>query len=134
MFTHKTSVRIRYAETDQMGVVYYGNYAQFFEVARVEALRSLGMSYRQLEERGVILPVRSLEIQYRGSAVYDEQIEVKTVIPELPQTRIIFNHEVLNEGGKLITTGQVQLVFVSAQTKRPMRAPAYFQELFEPFF
>jgi acyl-CoA thioester hydrolase len=134
MFSHKIKLRVRYGETDQMGVVYYGNYAQFFEVARVEALRNLGMSYRQLEEQNVILPVRHLEIDYKGSALYDEQIEIITKITEKPSAKIIFNHVVLNEKGEIITTGRVVLVFVNAHTRKPMRAPNYFLELFKPYF
>jgi acyl-CoA thioester hydrolase len=131
-FEHK--IRVRYAETDQMGVVYYGNYPQYFEVARVEALRSLGISYRQMEEEGVMLPVRKLEVRYKGGALYDEELILVTEIKGLPNTRINFDHKIYNSKEVLITTGSVELVFVNKTTKKPCACPAYLQKLFEPFF
>ncbi len=127
-------MRVRYAETDQMGVVYYGNYPQFFEVGRVEALRQLGTTYRALEERGIMLPVLSLDVKYIRPATYDEKIEIVTIIKELPNTRISFHHEVYNESGTLLTKGSVQLVFVDAETRRPRQAPEDFVALFEGYF
>lgn len=127
MFVKTTSIRVRYAETDQMGVVYYGNYAQFFEVGRVEALRELGMTYRKMEEEGFMLPVLKMEIKYVGSAKYDDLLEIKTIIKELPKTRFRFEHEISIEG-KLITLGVVELVFVDAKTRRPCSAPDKFLE------
>lgn len=134
MYKSSTSVRVRYAETDQMGVVYYGNYPQFFEVGRVEALRQLGTTYRALEERGIMLPVLSLNVKYIRSATYDEKIEIVTIIKELPNTRISFQHEIYNEAGTLLTTGSVQLVFVDAETRRPRQAPEDFVALFGGYF
>lgn len=134
MYKSSTSLRVRYAETDQMGVVYYGNYPQFFEVGRVEALRQLGTTYRSLEERGIMLPVLKLEIKYIKGATYDEEIKITTIIDELPGTRITFKHEIHNAQGELLTLGLVQLVFVDAETRRPMKAPEDFMALFKPFF
>ncbi|MDX5326046.1 MAG: acyl-CoA thioesterase [Bacteroidota bacterium] len=134
MFSSTTTVRVRYAETDQMGVVYYGNYATFFEVGRVEALRVLGHTYKQMEEDGVMLPVLRLECKYIRSAVYDDLLTVRTEIREMPGTRITFHHEILNEKGELLTTGMVQLVFLDIKTRRPIQAPEGFKELFKPYF
>jgi acyl-CoA thioester hydrolase len=134
MFSHKTRIRVRYAETDQMGVVYYGNYPQYFEVARVEALRSLGVSYRQIEEAGVMLPVRKLEVRYKGGALYDEELTLVTDIFEMPNTRINFSHKIYNSKEVLITTGNVELVFVDKTSKKPCACPSYLEKLFIPYF
>lgn len=128
------STRVRYAETDQMGVVYYGNYPQFFEIGRVEALRSLGLTYKEMEARGIMLPVLKLEVKYIAPATYDDLIEIRTEIREMPSTRITFQHEIRNEEGKLLTLGMVQLVFVNIETKRPVQAPEYFTDLLKPYF
>lgn len=134
MFVNSMSTRVRYAETDQMGVVYYGNYPQFFEIGRVEALRSLGLTYKEMEARGIMLPVLKLEVKYVAPATYDDLIEIKTEIRSLPKTRITFHHEIRNEEGKLLTLGEVQLVFVDMKTRKPVMAPDYFLDLIEPFF
>ena len=134
MYIHESKVRVRYAETDQMSIVYYGIYTQYFEVGRVEALRELGMSYREMEEAGTMLPVSKLEINYHRSARYDDLLTVKTFIKELPGVRIAFDHEVYNEDGKLLSTGRVELVFVNKNTMRPKRAPEEFLQRLAPFF
>jgi acyl-CoA thioester hydrolase len=134
MFVNLTSIRVRYAETDQMAVVYYGNYPQYFEVGRVEALRSVGLSYKKMEEEGIMLPVLNLQIKYIGPAHYDELLKLRTVIKELPQSRIRFDHELYNEEGKLITIGMVELVFVNKATGRPCRCPNELLQALEPFF
>ncbi len=134
MFVKRTSLRVRYAETDQMGVVYYGNYAQYFEVGRVEALRALGMSYREMEEGGVMLPVHKLELQYLKPALYDDLLTIETRITEMPSTRIRFHHEVFNESNDLLTKGLVELVFVNRSNRRPCRVPASFLEKIGSYF
>lgn len=134
MYVNQMSTRVRYAETDQMGVVYYGNYPQFFEIGRVEALRSLGLTYKEMEARGIMLPVLKLEVKYIAPATYDDLIEIRTEIREMPSTRITFQHEIRNEEGKLLTLGMVQLVFVNIETKRPVQAPEYFTDLLKPYF
>lgn len=134
MFVNEMSTRVRYAETDQMGIVYYGNYPQYFEIGRVEALRSLGLSYKKMEEAGIMLPVLKLEIKYIAPATYDDILEIKTEIKEWPSTRITFHHEIRNEEGKLLTLGTVQLVFVNIERNKPTRAPDYFLEKLSPFF
>ena len=123
MYKTQTKLRPRYAETDQMGVVYYGNYPQYFEVGRVEALRELNLSYKDMEASGVMMPVLELKVRYVQPALYDEEITIVTTINELPKSRITFEHEIFDSKGKLLTTGSVQLVFVDMITKRPRRCP-----------
>lgn len=134
MFDNQTTVRTRYAETDQMGVVYYGNYPQYFEVGRVETLRALGITYRNIEEEGIMLPVLKLEIKYLKPALYDDELTIKTFLKEMPSTRITFHHEIYNSKGDLLTTGLVQLVFVDAATRRPTRCPENVISTLQPFF
>ena len=116
-------LRTRYAETDQMGVVYYGNYPQYLELGRVEWLRSIGFTYKAMEEEGIMMPVVSLQIQYKKPALYDELITIRTKLKKLPSTKIEFNYEILNEKGELLSTANTVLVFVDAKTFRPVRCP-----------
>jgi len=135
MFRHETTIRVRYAETDQMNVVYYGNYAQYFEVGRVEAIRSLGMSYKSLEEKGVLLPVVELNIRYLRSAHYDDLLTIRSEVRELPSDhRITFYQEVFSEEGKLLTTGTVLLYFLDAGTRKRVTIPGELKERLTPFF
>lgn len=119
-----TKLRVRYAETDQMGYCYYGNYASYFEVARVEALREKGISYRELEESGILLPVTHFEIRYFQPALYDDLLEIQTTITQLKGVRISFNYQTWNEDGTLLNEASTQLVFVNAKTQKPMAIPA----------
>ena len=134
MFQHKTTLRVRYGETDQMGYVYYGDYAEFLEVGRVEALRSLGFPYRRLEEEGVMLPVLDLTVKYHRPAHYDDLITVWTSITALPSVRIAFTYELRNESGELLTEASTTLVFVDRTTMRPARAPQALLEALRPYF
>ena len=129
MITFSTSVRVRYGETDQMGFCYYGNYAQFLEVARVEALRTCGFSYKELEEQGVLLPVRSYSIKYLSPAKYDDVLTIKTTITKLEGTRIEFSYVIQNSEDVLIATADTELVFVSANSLRPIPMPKKFKQL-----
>ena len=133
MYISSSMLRVRYAETDQMSVVYYGVYPQYFEVGRVEALRQLKMSYREMEEAGIMLPVLHLDIHYHRPALYDDHLKIITMIRELPKTRIKFHHEIRNESDELLTTGNVELVFINKETRRPMRAPDDLLERLKPF-
>lgn len=134
MFVHETQLRVRYGETDQMGYVYYGNYPLYYEVGRVEALRSIGTSYKTLEENGIALPVKELHIQYFRPAFYDEQLLLKTYITELPSTRIKFQHELFNEKQELINTANLELVFVNMATRKPMRCPPDIIDKLQSYF
>jgi len=123
MVKNRTKLRVRYAETDQMGYVYYGNYAAYYEVGRVELMRQLGTSYRQIEESGLMLPVRDFSVRYFKPALYDDLITVETRIEVLPTARIIFNYDIFNENGDLLTSAETTLVFVNKQTNKPVPAP-----------
>lgn len=134
MHQKNTHLRVRYAETDQMGVVYYGVYAQYFEVGRVESLRDLGIRYRALEEQGIMLPVRRLEVNFRAPARYDDWLTIETTVQEMPQTRILFAHRILNEANQVLCTGTVELIFVDALSRRPRMAPAEVLDALKPYF
>lgn len=134
MYTFETQLRVRYAETDQMGYVYYGNYAAYYEVARVECIRSLGFSYKALEEMGVMLPVLELHTYYLLPARYDELLTIKVTIPKLPTLKILFTYEILDEAGKLVNRGETTLVFINMKTGKPMRMPEVMGKLLEPYF
>ncbi|MEL0456832.1 thioesterase family protein [Flavobacteriaceae bacterium SZ-1-7] len=118
-------IRVRYGETDQMGVVYHGNYALYLEMGRIEWLRKLGISYKLMEENGIMLPVISMNINYKKSAVYDDIINVKTQLKNKPTAKIEFEYEITNEEGEILTTASTILVFIDMKTNRPTRAPQY---------
>lgn len=121
-------VRVRYAETDQMGVVYHGNYAQYFEMSRVEWLRNLGISYKWMEENGIMLPVVSLTMNYKKPARYDDELRVKTILKSQTSVKIEFDYEIYNQQDELLTTGNSVLVFVDMKTGRPTLPPEYVKE------
>ena len=125
MYKNQTQIRVRYGETDQMGVVYHANYASYFEVGRTEWLREYGITYKSMEETGVMLPVISLEIKYKNSARYNDLLTIKTSIKKLPSARIEFDYELVNESGDLLATGSTDLVFINMKRNRPMRCPDY---------
>lgn len=128
MKTHEFKVRVRYAETDQMGVVYHGNYAQYFEMGRVEWLRNLGISYKWMEENGIMLPVVSLSMNYKKPARYDDLLTVKTIFKKQTSVKIEFDYEIYNESNELLTIGNSILVFVDMKTGRPVGPPKYVLE------
>jgi acyl-CoA thioester hydrolase len=134
MFISETSIRVRYGETDRMGYAYYGNYAEYFEVGRVEALRTLGWNYKEMEDSGILLPVYTFSIKYFKPAFYDDLLVIKTTISELPNTRLRFDYETFNPAGQKINEGETTLVFVDAKTKRPCGAPAEFIKALQPYF
>ncbi len=123
MIENEINVRVRYSETDRMGYVYYGHYATYFEVARVEMIRSLGFSYKILEDEGVILPVLEFSIKYLRPAYYDDLLKIKTVIKELPSTRMYFTYETYNEKNELLNIASTTLVFVNKSTGKPGPPP-----------
>lgn len=125
MIKNQTNIRVRYGETDQMGYVYYGNYAQFFEVGRVEWLRALGVSYKSLEESGIMLPVIQLNINYMKPAKYDDLLTITTIMTKKPLVKIEFDFEVHNENNDLLTTGFTSLVFMDMKKNKPIKAPQY---------
>nr|WP_294934358.1 thioesterase family protein [uncultured Flavobacterium sp.] len=133
MRNYEFQVRVRYAETDQMGIVYHGNYAQYFEMGRVEWLRNLGVSYKWMEENGIMLPVVSLSMNYKKPARYDDLLTVKTLFKKQTSVKIEFDYEIYNEAGELLTIGNSVLVFVDAKTGRPVLAPKYVTERLQDF-
>ena len=134
MYQTETQIRVRYAETDQMGYVYYGNYATFYEVGRVESLRQLGLSYKALEEKGVMMPVRESRSRFIQPARYDELLTIKVTIRELPGVKIVFEYDILNEKGTKIHVGETTLVFVNMKDGRLCRCPEAMITLLQPFF
>jgi acyl-CoA thioester hydrolase len=134
MFEHRTQFRVRYADTDQMAFVYYGNYARYFEIGRVEALRSLGISYRQLEEEGVMMPVLENYSKYLRPAFYDDMLEIRVMIKEMPGIKIRFDYEIFRQTGELIHTGYTLLAFVSVATKKLCSPPDSVLEAVQRFF
>jgi acyl-CoA thioester hydrolase len=129
MKDHQIEVRVRYSETDQMGVVYHGNYIPYFEIGRVEWLRNKGISYKSMEESGIALPIVSMNINYKKSARYDELLTVHTVFKSQSSVKIEFDCAIYNESKELLTTAQFILVFVSLKTGRPTPPPDYILEL-----
>lgn len=134
MFDTETTIRVRYGETDKMSYVYYGNYASYFEVARVEALRTLGMSYRSMEEDGILLPVLEYKVKYFKPALYDDLLKVRTIIPCMPSVRIVFEYEIFNEAGIKLTEAETTLVFIDQESGRPRKAPELLLDKLTPYF
>ncbi|MEP7279537.1 MAG: thioesterase family protein [Bacteroidota bacterium] len=135
MFESATQIRVRYAETDQMDVVYHGNYAQYFEVARAEAIRKLGFTYKNMEALGTFMPITELHCKYLRPAHYDDLLSVRVVLKELPRDhRIEFDHEVYNEAGSLLAVGKVVLFFIDAGTKEKTTIPEELYNKLSTFF
>ncbi|MEM9822246.1 MAG: thioesterase family protein [Bacteroidota bacterium] len=135
MFTHQTKIRVRYGETDQMGYLYYGHYAQYYEVGRAEAIRSLGLSYKSMEvDLGILMPVMTLNMRYVRPAHYDELLSVQTQLRRLPNRTITFHVEVYNEQAQLVNGGLVKLCFLDANSKQSVEAPRQLIERLKPFF
>lgn len=135
MFNSTTTIRVRYSETDQMNVVYHGNYAQYFEVARSEAIRDMGITYKEMEEMGIVMPIVELHTKFLRPALYDDLLTIKTQLRELPTNhRIEFHHEVYNEAGKLLTVGRIVLYFLNAKTMARTIMPAALTQHLEPHF
>lgn len=134
MFVSETKIRVRYAETDQMGYVYYGNYAAYYEVARVEALRDVNLSYKEFEDEGIMMPVVQLNCKYIKPAFYDDLLTIRTTIKKLPSLRIEFIYEVFNDKGVLLNLGETTLVCINMKTQRPCNAPEKLLMALNPYF
>ena len=134
MLSHELIIRVRYAEVDRMGYLHHGNYAAYFEAGRTELLRELGLSYSQMEDEGVIMPVRDLKIRYFEPVLYDEEVVVKTVLHQMPTVKIEFDCVIENKFGTRCCEAKIVLVFVDANRRKPIKAPEYFLELVRPFF
>lgn len=123
MIENKTPLKIRYSETDQMGYAHHGNYAQYFEIGRLELLHDLGISYKKMEEEGIILPVYSINTRFIQPAKFDDSLTLRTMLKVIPSTRITFEYEIYNSENKKITTGETVLVFVDTAKNRPIKIP-----------
>jgi acyl-CoA thioester hydrolase len=134
MFQSETTLRVRYAETDGMGYAYYGYYAMYYEVARVESLRQLGMTYKELEGLGYMLPVLENNSRYFSPAGYDDELRIVTYVRERPGVRLFFEYDFFNTLGKLIHQGETRLAFVDKKNGKPCRPPMAFMKLIEPYF
>ena len=132
-FQHSSNVRVRYGETDRMGYCYYGNYAQYFEVGRVEALRELGLSYKKMEDEGVMLPVSEFNVKYKAPAYYDDELTVITQIVAVKGARIWFEYSIKNRSNLLIATASTTLVFVDSVKMSPIAAPKSFMDTISQF-
>jgi acyl-CoA thioester hydrolase len=130
MLVTETKIRVRYGETDQMGFVYYGNYPEYYEVGRTEALRQLGTSYKQLEDEGILMPVIKMNVRYIKPGRYDDLLTIKTIVKEVPRTRMEFVYEIYNESGELINVGETTLIFLSKERNKPVVCPEWLAEIF----
>ena len=128
MKNHITFVKVRYSETDQMGFVHHSNYAQYLEIARLEWLEQLGISYKWMEENGVMLPVYNLNTTFKKSALFDDRIKIETSLRNIPTVRIMFDYKVYNQKEELLTVASTELIFINTKTGRPMRCPKYILE------
>ena len=129
MISFETKIRVEYHHTDQMGIVHHSNYIKFFEVARTEWLRAMGVTYAEMERRGVMMPIVDVAVKYRNPAVYDELISVTAFVDELPMARMKFRYEVHGEDGREIASGSTTLGFIDSVTRRPVRAPQWLLEV-----
>jgi acyl-CoA thioester hydrolase len=134
MYANSVKLRIRYSETDKMGYCYYGNYAQYFEVARVELLRKLGIVYKELEDEGILLPVTHFTVDYLKPAFYDDEIEVRCELRVLPTSAIVFHYTTLNQKSEILNTSVTKLIFFSKSLAKPIRPPEKVMELLKPYF
>lgn len=134
MFSYTHQIRVRYGDTDQMGYVYYGNYAYYYEQARAEAIRSLGITYKELEDSGIMMPITRMTVKYIQPARYDELINVRTFVSEVPNRIITFGYEITNQAGALLNEGETQLIFVDAVTRKMKAVPAVLMEKLKPFY
>lgn len=135
MYTHEFQKRVRYGETDQMGYLYYGNYAQYYEIGRVEMIRSLGLTYREMEEdHGILMPVMALNTRFVRPARYDELVTIRTSLRNMPAKTITFHMELFNERGKLLNGGAVKLCFVDKATNKTIPTPEFLVDKLRPYF
>ncbi len=134
MLEDNINIRVRYADTDQMGFVYYGNYAKYYEIARVELFRNIGLTYKSLEEMGIGMPVIKMKTNFIMPAKYDEKLVVNIKIPELPKLKITFFYEIFNDKNELINTGETILTFINLLTGKPKRVPSIMKDKLSKYF
>ena len=134
MKTFETKIRVEYHHTDQMGIVHHSNYVKFFEVARTEWLRAIGLTYAEMERRGVMMPIVEVNVKYRQPAYYDELLSVTAIVEDMPMARMLFKYEIRGEDGRDIASGSTTLGFIDRETRRPQRAPKWLMEVLERVF
>ena len=134
MYQYTTTITVRYGETDQMGIVYYGNYALYYEIGRTEAIKNLGYTYKQMEADGFIMPVLDLQIKYHKAAKYDDVLSITTTIAALPTRKMTFHTEILNTKEEIINSGFTTLIFLNKTTNRICSPPQKLIELLQPYF
>jgi len=132
--TNRTTIRVRYGETDQMGIVNNAVYPTYFEIGRTMMFRELGFSYKKMEQSGILIPLSDIYVKYHSPAYYDEELTLTTELKEMPTARIRFDYSIHNPNGKLITSGYSIQAFINAKTKRPTRTPEIVKELLNPYF
>ncbi len=130
----ETKLKVRYSETDQMGVVHHGNYAQYLELSRIEWLSKLGVSYKVMEENGIMLPIFTMDFKFKKSAFFDDELLIKTCLRKIPTARIDFDYEIFNQNQELLTIASTTLVFVNAETRKPIMCPTYLVEKIQKGF
>ncbi|WP_121665589.1 acyl-CoA thioesterase [Mesonia aquimarina] len=128
MKSYSSTLRVRYAETDQMGVVHHGNYAQYLELARIEWMEQFGVSYKGMEEKGVMLPVYKMSFKFKRPAHFDDILTIETTLKNIPNVKIEFSYKIYNQHQKLLTTASTVLVFADMKTKKPTKCPKYILE------
>ena len=134
MFIYEHHLRVRYGDTDRMGYVYYGNYGYYYEQARSEAIRHSGVTYKEIEDSGTMMPITRMTTKYIQPALYDELLTIRTIIPAMPGRIITFHYEVFNENKVLINEGETQLIFIDVITKKIKTVPSILVEKLKPFF
>lgn len=134
MYSYETIIRVRYNETDRMGYLHHSVYASYFEIARTEMMRNLGISYKEMEDSGILLPVYALNISFRQPAFYDDKLTVKSMLTMLPVVKLIIEYEVINQNRQLICTATSTNVFINASNRKPIRAPESMIQKFNGFF
>ncbi|MBA3648263.1 MAG: acyl-CoA thioesterase [Chitinophagales bacterium] len=134
MYAHEIEIRVRYGETDMMGYLYYGYYSFYYEQARVDTMRSLGIPYKQMEAMGYLLPVSDMHIKFLKPAYYDDIVRIKTIIKNIPVVRHIFHYEMYNHNSELINTAETTLVYLNKETRKPIACPQFILDLLNPYF
>lgn len=132
MYSHEIEIRVRYGEVDMMGYLYYGYYSFYYEQARVETMRSLGIPYKKMEDLGFLLPVRDLHIKFHKPAFYDDIVRIKTMITKMPSVRHDFRYEMYNAGKELINEAETTLVYLDKNSRKPVQCPDFVKELLRP--
>lgn len=135
MFSFPTQRRVLYGETDKMGYLYYGNYASYYETGRVESMRSIGLVYKELEDKGIIMPVLDMSVKYLKPAFYDDLLTIKTILPEFPDGfKLYFQYEIFNQHNQLLNTGDSTLIFFDAKIRKPVQAEEVLEGKLDAFF